>query len=345
MAGTQNSKQGRRKKALGRGLSALIPSQPAGGRAGSGDDAQDFFECEVGLIDPSPGQPRRTFDEEALEELSASIVQSGLIQPLVVRRVEERYELIAGERRLRASKMAGLARVPVVVKDVSDAVAFALALIENIQREDLDPVEEALAYKRLIDDFDFTQAELARQLGKSRSTIANAIRLLALPERVLDMVGEEDLSPGHARTLVGLESEDMAHEVAERVRREGLTVRETEAITRELKAAAKARDEAPEPADEPAEGEAPAAQEAPDAAPAPGPEPVATVAERVERASAKAVARDDDATRALVDALTSRLETRVVLHDRNGEGKLEIHYGSYGELEVVLAALGVDAEL
>ena len=346
MAGTQSSKQGRRKKALGRGLSALIPSQPAAGGAAT-EGARDFFECEVGLIDPSPGQPRRNFDEEALEELSASIVQSGLIQPLVVRRVEDRYELIAGERRLRASKMAGLERVPVVVKEVSDAVAFALALIENIQREDLDPVEEAVAYKRLIDDFEFTQAELARQLGKSRSTIANAIRLLALPERVLDMVGDEDLSPGHARTLVGLESEDLAHEVAERVRREGLTVRETEAITRELKAAAKAEAEAataPAPAQVSAEPEDDVrpVSEVVQVAPAPV---AATAAERVERASAKTVARDDDATRALVDALTARLSTRVALHDRNGEGKLEIHYGSYDELKVVLDALGVDTEL
>ncbi len=351
MAGTQSSKQGRRKKALGRGLSALIPSQPGPGVGGVAGDASDFFECEVGLIDPSPGQPRRTFDEQALEELSESIVQSGLIQPLVVRRVEERYELIAGERRLRASKMAGLKRVPVVVKDVSDAVAFALALIENIQREDLDPVEEAIAYKRLIDDFSFTQAELAKQLGKSRSTIANAIRLLALPERVLDMVGDEDLSPGHARTLVGLEDEDLAHEVAERVRREGLTVRETEAITRELKAAAKAEAEAqvapalaPAPEATEAAGDEDAVAQAM-VAPEPEPAPAVTAAERVERATAKTVARDDDTTRALVDALTERFETRVALHDRNGSGKLEIHYGSYDELKVVLEALGVDAEL
>ncbi len=346
MSGTQSSKQGRRKKALGRGLSALIPNQSATGSAGQG---RDFFECEVGLIDPSPGQPRRTFDQTALEELSESIVQSGLIQPLVVRRVEGRYELIAGERRLRASKMAGLERVPVVVKTVSDAVAFALALIENIQREDLDPVEEAIAYKRLIDDFDFTQADLARQLGKSRSAIANAIRLLALPDRVLDMVGDEDLSPGHARTLIGLDDDDLTHEVAERVRREGLTVRETEALTRELKASAKAEAQARASAEDapqapPATAGALADGEDVEVEVAATPE-VEDVAARVERASVKVGVRDDVKTKALVDTLTERWETKVALHDRNGKGRLEIHYGSYDELKKVLEALAIEVDL
>ena len=225
-----------KKKALGRGLSALIPRQSldASQRAGS----PDYFVCAIQDIKPCVTQPRKRFDPEALRDLAASIKESGLIQPLVVRRVErddaQVYELIAGERRWRASQMAGLTEVPVVLKEVSDAIAFALALIENIQRQDLNPVEEALAYRRLVEEFDFKQAELAEQVGKSRAAVSNAMRLLQLPEDVLEMLAVGDLSAGHARALLPI-SASLASRLAVTIQQDALTVRDVERRVRELK--------------------------------------------------------------------------------------------------------------
>ncbi len=215
---------------LGRGLGSLIPTAPTPTAA----DAQ-YFYCDVERIDAMPGQPRRRFDQERLEELSTSIKESGLIQPLVVRESGEgRYELIAGERRLRASKLAGLKELPVVVREVTDSSAFALALIENIQREDLNPIEEALAYARLVEEHGFTQEDLATRVGKSRPAVANSLRLLKLSPLVRDLVSDGLLSAGHARAVLSVDDEYQAP-LAERIITEGLSVRQAEELARAFK--------------------------------------------------------------------------------------------------------------
>ncbi len=217
-----------RRRALGRGLGALIPRQQQAG------NPREYQYLDVEDIRPAEVQPRRDFDEAGLRNLAESIEESGVIQPLVVRQVDDGYELIAGERRWRAAQMAGEEQVPAVVKDVTDAEAFAIALVENVQREDLNPMEEAAAYARLLEEFDFTQGELAQQVGKSRSSIANAVRLLTLPQKVCDMVASGELSAGHARALVGLPA-DIAQRLATRIVKKGLSVREAEQLARAMK--------------------------------------------------------------------------------------------------------------
>ena len=219
-----------RQSRLGRGLGSLISTAPT-----SADEAE-FFDCPLEDISPMGGQPRRHFDEERLEELAQSLRESGVIQPLVVRRNDAGgFTLIAGERRWRASKLAGLSSVPVVVRDVDDDDAFALALIENIQREDLNPIEEALAYRRLIDEHDFRQDDLAQRVGKSRSAVANALRLLKLPPVVTDLVADGFLSAGHARAVLSVDS-NLQPLLAERIVTERLSVRQAEELAAEMKA-------------------------------------------------------------------------------------------------------------
>lgn len=227
--GNFDDERSRRRKALGRGLGALIPRQEEGE-----EPKRQYITLPVERIHANPGQPRRHFDDKGLAELTASISESGLIQPLVVRERQGRYELIAGERRLRACKQAGVAEVPVVIKDVTDTEAYVLALIENIQREDLNPVEEALAFQKLLEDTGSSQAELARRVGKSRSALANSVRLLDLPQAVLDHLAVGDLSAGHARALVPLNEEE-ARTLAEKVIEGGWSVRETEEAARRIK--------------------------------------------------------------------------------------------------------------
>lgn len=188
-----------------------------------------MIEVAVDAIERPDAQPREDFDEGALDELADSIRQSGLLQPLVVRPTGETYELIAGERRLRASHRAGLEEVPAVVQRVTGDEAYALALVENIQREDLNPIEEARAYRRLMNECDYTQEELADQLGTSRSTIANAVRLLTLPDPVQGMLAAGRIAAGHARALTPL-PDDEAEELAEQIEREDLSVRDAESL-------------------------------------------------------------------------------------------------------------------
>lgn len=222
----QSSRQ--RRRALGRGLGALIPRQQQTA------NPREYQYLPIDQIRPAEVQPRRDFDEAGLRELADSIEESGVIQPLVVRQAEDGYELIAGERRWRAAQMAGEEQVPAVVKEVTDAEAFALALVENVQREDLNPMEEASAFARLLEEYEFTQSELAQQVGKSRSSIANAVRLLTLPQTVCDMVASGELSAGHARALVGLSS-DIARRLATRIVKKGLSVREAEQLAKSMK--------------------------------------------------------------------------------------------------------------
>ncbi len=189
---------------------------------------------EVGRIDPSPYQPRRRFEEEKLEELAASIRQHGFIQPLVLRPCGERYQLIAGERRFRAALRLGLREVPAIVRTYPDDRALEAALVENLQREEITVVEAARAYQRLVDEFHYSQAEIARQTGKSRVAVTNTLRLLQLPDPVLDLVDQGDLSEGHARCLLALPYPSLQVELAEWAVRNALTVRELERKTRSL---------------------------------------------------------------------------------------------------------------
>jgi ParB family chromosome partitioning protein len=220
------------RSALGKGLGALIPAP----RMANQND--NFFLCPVGDICRDPHQPRHHFDEEALEELVQSIRKKGILQPIVVRRsspaesgaseAPAAYTIVAGERRLRAARRAGLSEVPVIVKDVASTEAFELALIENVQREDLNPIEEALAYQRLIDVQDYTPAEVADRVGKNRSTIANALRLLKLDGHHQSLIVEGRLSAGHARALLSVEAPEERDTLAEEILAKGMSVREAE---------------------------------------------------------------------------------------------------------------------
>src|SRR5580704_7282667 len=219
-----------KRRALGRGLDALLPAPSVTPTYGD----KSVFTCPVEKIIPQKGQPRQRFDAQKLEELAQSIREHGLIEPLVVRRVPgaDQFELIAGERRWRALQRAGLREAIVVVKDVSPEAAFELALIENVQREDLNAIELAEAYDRLVRDHGYTQEALADRLGKDRTTIVNIIRLLKLPPRVRAKVVSAELSEGHARALLGARDAATMEELADRVVRAGLSVRATEGLVR-----------------------------------------------------------------------------------------------------------------
>jgi ParB family transcriptional regulator, chromosome partitioning protein len=212
------------RKALGRGLGALLSSDQ------TIDLGAEPSEVDLDSIVPGPMQPRTHFDEVSLESLAESIRSHGIVQPLLVRRRENGYELIAGERRWRAAKLAGLARVPVVVKEVPDQSLLEIALIENIQRENLNPIEEAQAYKKLIETVGLTQEALALRVGRDRSYITNYLRLLRLPDDLQQLVIEGRLSTGHARTLLGLSHVDLQRRIARQVIDQGLSVRATEQL-------------------------------------------------------------------------------------------------------------------
>ena len=224
-------------RALGRGLDALLGSTPAKPRTAEAPPSSDAFQCPVDRITPQSGQPRRHFDKARLDELAQSIRDHGLIEPIVVRKKGsgDRYEIVAGERRWRAAQRAGLSEVLVVVRDVTPKEAFELALIENIQREDLNAVEFAEALSLLMDEHDYTQEAVAERIGKDRSTIANALRLLKLPEAVRAMVLSGKLSEGHARALLGAPDAATMIDLAERVQRGRMSVRQAEQLVREAK--------------------------------------------------------------------------------------------------------------
>ena len=192
---------------LGRGLDAIFLDNSIEEEDTHGENK--VSKIKLSMIDPKSDQPRKYFDKEALEELASSIAENGLLQPILVREYgDSRYQIIAGERRFRASKLAGLSEIPAIVLDKDDRKVAEIALIENIQREDLNPVEEAMAFRALIKEYDLTQEELSEKVGKSRSAIANTMRLLDLPDEILTMVAAGDLSAGHARTLLGVKDRD-----------------------------------------------------------------------------------------------------------------------------------------
>jgi ParB family chromosome partitioning protein len=289
-----------KRPALGKGLSALIPDVPEPTRAPN--------DVDIDLISPNEHQPRHHLDEARLDELARSIKANGVIQPIVVRRVDGGYRIIAGERRWRAAQRAGLLRVPVVVKEVAagnDAQILEMALIENIQREDLNPIDEAEAYEKLTTDFEMTQEAIAAAVGKDRSSVANHLRLLKLPQEVRAEVASGRLSMGHARALLGVPDESGQRRLARDVISQNLSVRETEALVKRLELA-------------PASGDASGA-----------------------KAAAKAAEQPpaDVHVRAAEDRLKLALGTRVRIIRRGKGGNIEIDFVSEEELQRLFEVL------
>jgi ParB family chromosome partitioning protein len=277
----------KRKGGLGRGLDSLIP---AGDPSSSG-----FLEIPLDHINPNPSQPRTRFDEDALESLSASIKEVGVLQPVVVRASDGGYELVAGERRWRAARLAGLSSIPAVVREPDEEGWSRLteALIENVQREDLGPLEEAAAYRQLMEDFGWTHEEVGQHVAKSRSTITNQIRLLQLPAGIQGLLERGELTAGHAKALVGMEDEAYANHIAQRAAKEGWSVRMVEDAVR-----ARAGDPA-QPRTKPTRAPAPHAEE----------------------------------LAALEGRLSERLAAPVDISMRGKNGKLTVKFESLDELE------------
>jgi ParB family chromosome partitioning protein len=300
-----------RRSGLGRGLSSLIPqSEPDVGVDGP-PNGPFLTDVAVGSIVPNPHQPRVHFDEETLAELAASIAQIGVLQPLLVRRVDDRYQLIAGERRWRAAKRAGLATVPVVVRTtVDDLAAVEEALVENLHRQDLTALEEAAAYLQLIEDFELTHDDVAKRVGKSRSAITNTLRLLGLPPEVQRLLADGKLTAGHARALLGTPDRTVQEQLARRIADEGWTVRATEDAVRNG-GEPPAPDATPEPA----------------AAPSPSPRPVdgagLTGATRLR----------PPGLLELENLLADHLDTRVGVQMGSKRGRVSIDFADLEDLE------------
>lgn len=217
-------------RGLGRGLDALLFDNSL-----DGEESASVSSLSIGEIEPNRDQPRQTFDEEALNELASSIAEHGVLQPLIVRPMPDGgYQLVAGERRWRAARIAGLTEVPVIVKTLTDSEVSVIALIENLQRENLNPMEEAEGIQKLIDEFDFTQEQAAQKLGKSRSALTNTLRLMSLPEKVRDLVSDDFLSQGHARALLGINDKSKICDAADTVISKHLSVRETEKLVKSI---------------------------------------------------------------------------------------------------------------
>lgn len=227
-------------KGLGKGLDSMIPpkrtarAQAQDSAANKNANKSGEVILKINDVEPNKNQPRRTFNEDSLIELSESIKQHGIVQPLVVAKQKDYYEIIAGERRWRAAKIAGLEEVPVIIKDYSPQEIMEVALIENIQREDLNPIEEAKAYKNLIDEYNLKQDQVAEKVSKSRTAVTNALRLLKLDDRVQEMLINENISSGHARALLGLDDAEKQYNIATQIFDEKLSVRETEKLVKQI---------------------------------------------------------------------------------------------------------------
>ena len=218
------------KKALGKGLGALIPDIET-----LSNQPNEYFWCDAQQIEANPFQPRKQFTEQALQELSRSIKAQGILQPLIVRPIDIGYQLVTGERRLRAAKLAGLERVPVLIKHLSDIEMLELSIVENIQRADLNPVEEAEAYQRLINEFNLTQDDIAQKVGKSRSAVANFLRIKQLPQPIIESIRQGQISMGHAKALLGADNRAQLTAAWQKVIDRHLSVRETELLIKRLK--------------------------------------------------------------------------------------------------------------
>jgi len=296
------------RQALGKGLEALIPIQgdidqdPAAPANATPASAHQPTEIAIDRILPNPFQPRHEFAPKDLDELAASIREKGIVQPVLVRpKADGQFELVAGERRLRAAKLVGLAQIPAIVREMDDADSLEIALIENIQRADLNPVEEALGYQQLMGQFSLTQEEVAQKVGKDRSSVANTLRLLKLPEPVLNLVKTGQISEGHARAILTCEEAEMMERLAEKVIRDSLSVRETERIAQGLRPEGPAKPKNPKKNQE----------------------------------------IKDPHTRHLEEELRRKLGTQVRVMARNAQkGKIEIEYYSLEDLDRILALLG-----
>ncbi len=216
------------KKGLGRGLGALISSANEEPQSGG------VIELKINEIEPTVGQPRKKFDDEKLIQLSESIKEHGIVQPIIVRKEDNTYKIVAGERRWRAARLAGLTSIPVIVKELSNRQVMEMALIENIQREDLNPIEEAEAYEKLINEYNMTQEELSKSIGKNRSTIANIIRLLSLCDKVKEHLINGEITSGHARALLSLDNKELQEKICKEVIEKSLNVRETEKLVKKI---------------------------------------------------------------------------------------------------------------
>lgn len=233
-----------KKKGLGKGLDSLIPDNKPLKSAGSDEKKPESSPDEaksgeqmmnINQVEPNRDQPRKKFDEDALMELADSIKQFGVLQPLLVRKRKDYYEIIAGERRWRAAKMAGIKEVPVIIKDYTEQEIVEIGLIENIQRENLNPIEEAVAFKRLLEEFNLKQDEVAERVSKSRTAVTNSMRLLKLDDKVQQMIIDDMISTGHARALLAIDNKDQQYELATKVFDEKLSVRETEKLVKDIK--------------------------------------------------------------------------------------------------------------
>ena len=272
------------RKALGRGLGALLGTSEL--------DVEPLREIDIDRILPNSQQPRKSFDEESLEELANSIRQHGVVQPIVVRALDDGFfQLIAGERRWRASQRAGLTRLPAVVRQAGEHDTLEIALIENLQRQDLNPLEEAQAYERLIVDFGLTQDEVARRVGKSRATVANMLRLLKLPNEVQQWLRDNKLSTGHAKALLSLSEPDAILDAARKVIQGNLSVRQAEMLTARI-----------------AKGES-----------------------QPDESGADSEVVDPN-VKAAIRALEQAVGTKIAIHESGGKGKIEIHFYSFEEM-------------
>jgi ParB family transcriptional regulator, chromosome partitioning protein len=317
----------RRRGGLGRGLESLIPSTPqqeqpsAGVRTSVATDvaevwpgeelspmAPPYFEAPLDHIDPNPRQPRESFTEETLEELSDSIRAVGVLQPVVIRPVGDRFQIIMGERRVRAARMAGLSTIPAVVRITEDHYLLRDALIENVHREDLNPLEEAAAYEQLLNDFAVTQEELAGRIGRSRPAISNALRLLKLPASVQRRIAAGTLSPGHARAVASLADPEQQERLADRIVAEGMTVRMAEEIARRVSLGESLLDG--------------------DAAKRSRTRPVPQAPGMID----------------LAERLSDRLETRVRVQLGKRKGKVMIEFATLDDLRRICDAIGISPD-
>ncbi|MGA2517780.1 MAG: ParB/RepB/Spo0J family partition protein [Thermodesulfobacteriota bacterium] len=281
-----------KRMALGKGLGALLPEF---GQA----ESRALLYCGIEEILPNRSQPRKHFDESKIEELAASIKEKGVLEPLIVRRTDQGYELIVGERRWRAAQKAGLKEVPVLVKKVEGREALEISLIENLQREDLNPIEAAEAFKRLLEEFNISQEDLSKRMGKDRTTITNTLRLLKLPPEVRDQLLQNRITSGHARAILSLESKEKQKELCALIVKKGLSVREAEAIAKRWSEK-------------------------------PGKRPVSPLKKRDDTESQLS---------SLKDSLRKYLGTKVHIAPKGKRGKIEIEYYSHEDLERIVEAI------
>ena len=283
------------KRGLGKGLGALIPTSVTNNSLDY-DPEKDLTELNIKEVVPNVNQPRRNFDPEKLAELTASIKEHGLVQPIVVRPYNGSYQIVAGERRYRACKQLGLKTIPAIIKNLSDEEVTEISLIENIQRQELNPIEEARAYKRLVDEFGLTQEEIAKKVSKSRPFIANFLRLLNLSKEVLDLVEKGDISVGHARALLTLNDPSMQFIVASKIIDENLTVRETEKLTKKMSVMNQNLN----------------------------------IKNKKQKRDINPIFND------ILDHLQSKFGTKVLIKDKGKGGKIEIEYYSRQDLERII---------